>query len=305
MKYVVKTILLIALLVPVMGQAQEVKVKDVNVSVEEKDGYKKITIKKTLEDGTIDIINWEGKGGIPEDIKKELGPGGGIIIHEVGDEEGMIFIGGDSTKMIKKTIEVIVDEHGETLHESHDKKFEVIIKQEGENVIHLDKDAEVIIIKEGEDINTNDDVKVWIQKVGEGEKEVKVMVNKVEGNEADEKHVIIIKDDGKTEKIITTKDGNTELGNTPKIERSLRLKDFQVSPNPADGQVNLSFKGKKAPITLRLIDAAGREVYKERISNFDGNYQNQIDVEGISTNLLFISIEQKGKVYTDKIALKR
>lgn len=313
MKYLVKAILLIAMLAPVMVQAQESKVKNVDVSFNENDGYKKITIKKTLEDGTVEIVNWEGTGEIPEEIKKELGPNGKIIIHETDSDSEMIFIEGDSAKVMTKTVEIIVDdEEGAMLKDvKQEKEIKVIVKQEGENVIHLDKDAEVIILKEGEDVDLDDkDVKVWVQKAGDTEgKEIKVIVNSVDGEEGAkkvEKHIIIMKDDGKTEEIITTGDDEpTKELTAPVVEHTLKLKDFQVSPNPAEGQFNLSFKGKKAPITIRLFDAAGREMYKERITDFDGAYQNQIDVEGISSDLLFLSIEQKGKVFTEKIALKR
>ncbi|HKK75973.1 MAG TPA: T9SS type A sorting domain-containing protein [Saprospiraceae bacterium] len=302
MKYIINTLLVLALLVPTLTQAQDLKVKDVKVNVEEENGYKKITIRKTMEDGTIDVINWEGKGEIPEEIAKEFGPGGGIIILKEGET-------GDSTKVITKSVTVIVDEEGEKKETSEEKHVEVIIKKDGEHILHEGKDAEVIILKDGKEVDGKE-VKVWIQKEeGEGaEKIMKVRVHTdgekdlIQSGEGEE--IIIIKQaGGEPEKVIINKaEGPTAA---PKIERSLKLKDFQVSPNPASERINLQFKAKKAPVTIRVFDAAGREVYKEFQREFDGNYQNQIELENISSDFFFVSVEQKGKVYTEKVIQKQ
>lgn len=303
MRYIIlKSLLLIALLTPVVVQAQDVKVKDVQVSVEEENGYKKITIRKTMEDGTIDVINWEGQGEVPEDIAKEFGQGGSIIILKEGEE-------GDSTKVITKNVTVIVDEEGEKKETSEEKHVEVIIKKDGEHVLHEGKDANVIILQDGKEIDGKE-VKVWIQKE-EGvdtEKTMKVRVH-TDGEKhliksGDGQEVIIIKQaGGEPEKVIINKaEGPTAA---PRMERSLKLKDFQVSPNPASERINLQFKAKKAPVTIRVFDAAGREVYKEFQREFDGNYQNQIELENISSDFFFVSIEQKGKVYTEKVIQKQ
>jgi hypothetical protein len=296
MKYIINTLLVLALLVPAISQAQDVKVKDVQVSVEEENGYKKITIKKTLEDGTIDIINWEGTGEIPEEIAKEFGPGGGIIVVEEGN---------DSTKVITKTVTVIVDEEGKEVEKTEEKQMKVIIHKEGEKVIHLGGDEEIIILKEGEETDEKE-VKVWIEKTGEeGEKQMKVRVQRAPSDQKSGKEevVIIRVDDGAEEKIILNKEN--ALPEVPKIERSLKLKDFQVSPNPASERINLQFRAKKEPVTVRMFDATGREVYKEFLRDFDGNYQNQIELEGVSSDFFFISVEQKGKMYTEKVIQKQ
>lgn len=214
------------------------------VSVEEENDYKKITIKKILEDGTIDIIHWEGTGETPEDIAKEFGPGDGIIVIE--EDSGRMQLD-DSEKVLKKTVRVIVDENGRELDRQDRKKIKVIVEQDG-----------------------------------------------------DQQEVVIIEmEDGKQEKIII--DEASPLPEVPKIERSLKLKGFQVYPNPASERINLQFKAKKAPVTIRVFDAAGREVYKEFQREFDGNYQNQIELENISADFFFVSIEQRGKVYTEKV----
>ena len=65
--------LILCLMTYQVGMAQDVK--KVDVSVEDKDGYKKITIRKHLEDGSIDVVNWEGTGEIPDEIKEQMGKG--------------------------------------------------------------------------------------------------------------------------------------------------------------------------------------------------------------------------------------
>ena len=211
----------------------------------------------------------------------------------------MVEEGNDSTKVITKKVTVIVDEKGKNTEE---KQMKVIVREEGENVIHLGEDEEIIILKEGEETDEKE-VKIWIEKVEEGdEKQMKVRVHLDKSdvtNGAKEEVVIITMDNGSEEKIIINKEN--PLPEVPKIERSLKLKDLQVSPNPASERINLQFKAKKAPITIRMFDAAGREVYKEFLRDFDGNYQNRIELDGVTSDFFFISIEQKGKVYTEKI----
>lgn len=290
MKYIIMTFLAFALIAPNILLAQSVDVKDLQVKVEEENGYKKITIKKTMEDGTITIINWEGKGEIPEDITKELGPGGSVIFKE---EEK------DSSKVLTKQVTVIVEKDGNQQSQSTEKQIKVIVQKEGEELIQLGNEAEVIILKEGDEMEEKE-VKVWMEKteeLSEEEMELRVRTKQGKGERDAVEKVLIIKR-GKE------KEENNQPMEAPKIERSLKLKRFQVSPNPASEQITLQFEGKKAPLTVRLLDASGREVYKEFRRDFDGNYQNQITLNWIPTDFFFVSIEQKGEYYTEKVLHK-
>ncbi len=267
--------------------------KKVEVSVQEENGLKKVTIKKHLEDGSLDIINWEGRGDIPEDILKQMkGNGGMIFIHEDGK----------------------VDVLGERKHKIHTKKIKV--KVNGEDGDVETDDVNIFILKDGEEHEVSDQkIEVLIHEDKDSEKEIEVIVLGDEDAKVHtttmHKNIIIVREvereDGQEvvlkARIISEPD-EEKVKSLEKMERSLELNEFQLAPNPASEQFNLSFKGESAPITIRAFNTNGQEVYKSFIRDFDGYFNDSIDLEGIQSNMLFITIEQNGKIYTDKVMLK-
>lgn len=293
------------------AQAQEVKKKE--ISVEEVDGQKKITIKKHLEDGTLDVISWEGEGEIPEDIQKHLADGEQIffikengekiqVIGGEGDKKEMkvvvrkakeasegqtIRIVGPDGEQIEKNVEVIIE--GADDQQIQNKVVRVQVDEDGDSGEEKEMKVEVIVVgdeegqpqilkkKAGEDL-------IFIEKSDDG-KVIRVRVNEEKGEAAEEKMEWKVR----------------ELAN---MERTLDLQDFRIAPNPASQEINLSFRGEAAPIDIRIFDPAGRQVYKAYLRDFDGNFQDNIDIRDIQADLLFVTIEQNGKVYTDKVAVQ-
>jgi len=91
----------------------------------------------------------------------------------------------------------------------------------------------------------------------------------------------------------------------PEMQRTLDLENFSVAPNPAKDEVNLSFKAAKAPLSVRIFDQSGRQVYRAFIRDFDGQFQDSIDIRDVSADMLFITIEQDGKAYTEKVIVTK
>ncbi|MEO0340492.1 MAG: T9SS type A sorting domain-containing protein [Bacteroidota bacterium] len=285
-----KIIFALALLLIGVGlQAQSEK--KVEVSVQEENGLKKVTIKKHLEDGSLDIINWEGEGDIPEDILKQMKENGKMMfIHQDGKIE---LLGGKAVKT--KTIKVKVN------------------GKDGD--VEAD-DVNIFILKDGEEHTISDKgVEVLIKKDTDSEKEIEVIVV---GDEEAELHttqmhksVVIIREVEATneEQVISTmrvlgEPDEEKVEALEKMERSLELNDYQLAPNPASERFNLTFQGEKAPITVRAFNTSGQEVYKSYLRDFDGYFNDFIELEGIQSNMLFITIEQNGRIYTDKVMLK-
>jgi hypothetical protein len=291
-------------------QAQEVNKKEVRV--QEKDGYKKITIKKHLEDGTLDVISWEGEGEVPEDIQKHLENSENMLfINEDGEQ--IQIIGGQDDK---KEMKVIVRKRG-------DNAAGETIKIVGPDGQEIEKNVEVIIEGADEREIKNKVVTVQVDETGGSEeKEMKVEVIVVGEGEGQPRIIrkngkegmIFIKkaDDGKVIRVrVNDEEGDAsnekmewQAGELLKMERTLELQDFKIAPNPASQEINLSFRGEAAPLDIRIFDPSGRQLYKAYLRDFDGNFQDYIDIRDVEADLLFVTIEQNGKVYTEKVAVQ-
>lgn len=311
MKIFIYTLLALVLLGFNPAQSTAQKAKNINVSVSEEDGYKKITIKKTLEDGTIDVTNWEGTGEIPAEIKKEMEQGGAVFIEMKGGE--FQFHSKDSAQIHKKTNNVFIHKIGEHQNDV-EKEVEVIVERLGDGQEFItEEEVKIIVIEDGKEVEwKKDDMDIQIQEIHEeqGNKTIKVIVEENDEKVSNQtQKIIIVK--GKQAQVVEVKTAaeqtnENKMAETRPIstmERSLKLKDFQLSPNPASERINLSFKGKKDPITIKLLGVDGRQFYKEYIRDFDGFYQKDIDLKEVQSNFIIVTIEQKGKVYTDKVAI--
>ena len=61
----------------------------------------------------------------------------------------------------------------------------------------------------------------------------------------------------------------------PKAEnlvQTLTLEEFQLSPNPSSGEIQLSFKSTTRPVSIQIYDAKGSNIYEASLPNFDGIY---------------------------------
>ena len=148
----------------------------------------------------------------------------------------------------------------------------------------------------------------------EGEHEFEIEVE-TDGMES-ETNVFIIKEKKgvtrniKKKRIIIIDDGEmTEeelIEETPEValQRSLDIEAFEVFPNPTDGQVTIQFAAAAENTTISITDISGREIFRENLPNFDGNYNNTIDLRKAAKGALLLSINQRDKVFTERIILK-
>ncbi|MCB0613935.1 MAG: T9SS type A sorting domain-containing protein, partial [Phaeodactylibacter sp.] len=119
-------------------------------------------------------------------------------------------------------------------------------------------------------------------------------------------HKVIIIGDGDVIVEREEGDGEKELFFEPyEGKPALELEAFEAFPNPADNQLTVRFTGAPAPITIMLLDSAGKQVYKEFIKDFGGKYDQQIGLQGLPEGLLLLTIEQEGRVFTEKLMIAR
>ena len=117
---------------------------------------------------------------------------------------------------------------------------------------------------------------------------------------------VIVIQDGNV--IVEREDGDEEdafFSEPDEAQPALELEAFEAFPNPADNQLTVRFTGVQAPVTIRLLDAAGKQVYKEFIKDFEGKYDQQIGLEGVPEGLLLLTVEQEGRVFAEKVMIAR
>lgn len=147
-----------------------------------------------------------------------------------------------------------------------------------------------------------------ILKDGSGQKKIK-MLRKLEGDH--ENKVIIIHQSGKAEedaKEIEIK--SDEKGAEEKqidikadAESSLNVEVLTGSPNPNNGNMKISFAGKSVPTMIEVVDLNGKDIFKEKIDNFNGTYNKEIQIDDVKGTLI-LKVTQGDKVISQKIIVK-
>jgi len=85
------------------------------------------------------------------------------------------------------------------------------------------------------------------------------------------------------------------------VDRNLQLEAFNAFPNPTAGPVTITFRGEAVPTEITLTDVNGRQVYQDKLTKFDGIYNNEINLNRIPSGNLFLNITQGEKTFTETI----
>ncbi|MEM0992295.1 MAG: TonB family protein [Bacteroidota bacterium] len=87
-------------------------------------------------------------------------------------------------------------------------------------------------------------------------------------------------------------------------DQKLTLKDFELAPNPNNGEMRIRFQAYASPIVIRVYDAKGSLIYTESIANFSGSYNEQLELESASKGIHFLTIEQAGKTFVRQVVIE-
>jgi len=80
---------------------------------------------------------------------------------------------------------------------------------------------------------------------------------------------------------------------------------LKIYPNPASGQVAVSFTSTTGgPYIVRIADMLGRTVLEESDVSVAGTNMQELNLEGISSGVYLISVQQKSSVSTSKILVR-
>ncbi|MFK7774480.1 MAG: T9SS type A sorting domain-containing protein [Saprospiraceae bacterium] len=81
--------------------------------------------------------------------------------------------------------------------------------------------------------------------------------------------------------------------------------DFSVFPNPTDGITQLKFQsGERSDLKISLTDVAGHQLLQSEVKDFNGFYNEVLDLTDYAAGLYFVQIMQGERVWTEKIVLQ-
>jgi len=91
-------------------------------------------------------------------------------------------------------------------------------------------------------------------------------------------------------------------GNQP-ADRLLKLETFKAYPNPAQGQVTVEFRGAPVATIVSLLDLNGRQLFREELNMFGGEYDQQFDLSEYAKGTIIILVQQGDKSFTEQIVM--
>jgi hypothetical protein len=86
--------------------------------------------------------------------------------------------------------------------------------------------------------------------------------------------------------------------------KSLKMDELNYYPNPNDGKFTLEFKADKRPTEVKITSLEGKEIYAETLQNFEGIYQNEIDLSSQKRGIYLLQIIQGNKAMNKKIVIE-
>ena len=85
---------------------------------------------------------------------------------------------------------------------------------------------------------------------------------------------------------------------------TLDISQLDLFPNPTDGNIRIRFVVENDLETnVKIIDIACRTIYEKNMTDFDGNFDEQIDLPRNQLGTLVLMIAQGKNVFTEKIIL--
>lgn len=87
----------------------------------------------------------------------------------------------------------------------------------------------------------------------------------------------------------------------PAQDRTLKLETFRAYPNPTGGPVTIEFKGEAVPTIVTMLDLSGRQLFREELNAFNGEYNQQFDLNEYAKGTILIQVQQGDKIFTEQV----
>lgn len=242
-----------------------------------------------------------------------------FVSHDVEGKKNIVIekSGADDMAEIKVKVEKEVDEDGNEV--IREKKIWITkdgekVELEGENSFEFKTDGDHMTI-------IVDDKTIDFDEYSEGESEGKNIMflkTKDEGVKQTMNINIEEKKGGKYIEIDIKRDASLNVTISEIRKNDAELQDIKMNfknnlnpsqlryyPNPNNGQFNLKFQlDSKEVVTVKVMDILGNEVYKEKLMDFNGIYDNEINLIDREKGIYILQISQKKKALTRKILIE-
>lgn len=86
-------------------------------------------------------------------------------------------------------------------------------------------------------------------------------------------------------------------------DNSLQMKSWRVFPNPTFGRLRVQFQTEALPTQVSIVDVNGKVVYERNLPQFDGYFDNEVDLSNATPGAYFLKVIQEGKVRSEKLIL--
>jgi S1-C subfamily serine protease len=83
--------------------------------------------------------------------------------------------------------------------------------------------------------------------------------------------------------------------------KKLKLDAFQAKSDSSKGLFALSFKAKPIPTIVSLHDMDGRQLFREELNAFDGNYAQRFDLSAYANGKVFVRVTQGESAFSEQI----
>ena len=90
------------------------------------------------------------------------------------------------------------------------------------------------------------------------------------------------------------------------VVSNLQVTQVNVFPNPSMGMFSIKFNlPENGDTAIRIFNSLGREIYNYELSNFSGEFEDNIDISQNGAGSYFLAVTQNGKTMTKKIILQK
>lgn len=86
-------------------------------------------------------------------------------------------------------------------------------------------------------------------------------------------------------------------------DRALKLRSYKAFPNPTPGQVTVEFSGEAVATIVSLYDLSGRQLFREELNAFNGNYEQQFDLSAYAKGNVLVVVQQGDKAFSEQIVV--
>lgn len=87
------------------------------------------------------------------------------------------------------------------------------------------------------------------------------------------------------------------------LDNALQVEGYRAFPNPTFGFVRIQYQAEAVPTVMQISDASGRVVYQNRMNNFNGRFDQEINLSNATPGTLTLTIRQGDKLLSKQIVL--